>query len=160
MTDTIKLQRKSACWKNTPWTADPTGEWSSGVINLLHPKRLRLRVSEIRRETTSASTLRLVAREGELPPFLAGQYINLFVRAGGIRTARPYSISSSPRQNAYYDITIRRVEDGFVSNYLLDEVRVGDTLESTAPAAIFITTPCSMATIWSLLPGEAASRRS
>ncbi|MBP7231062.1 MAG: 2Fe-2S iron-sulfur cluster binding domain-containing protein [Syntrophaceae bacterium] len=110
-------------------------------ISSLHPKRILLTVSEVREETFSAKTLRLVAREGILPPFQAGQYINLFADVGGIRTSRPYSISSSPDQTGYYDITIRRVEDGFVSNYFLEEVKPGDKLISSGPSGHFHHNP-------------------
>nr|NIR14370.1 hypothetical protein [Desulfobacterales bacterium] len=106
-------------------------------INRLHPPRLRLRVSEIIEETASTKTLRLVSEDHYLPPFLAGQYIALFLGIGNIRTSRPYSISSPPNQTGHYDITIRRVEGGLVSNYLLDEVEKGDVLESSGPAGHF-----------------------
>lgn len=111
------------------------------VINLLHPKELDLKVSEIIDETSSSKTLRLISADGYLPIFQAGQYINIFVNLSGIRSSRPYSIASSPAQTAYYDITVRRVEDGFVSNYLLDEVRVGDSFVSTSPAGEFHHNP-------------------
>lgn len=111
------------------------------VLFALHPKQLRLSVSEIIQETSSAKTIRFVAVEGNLPPFEAGQYINIFVDVKGIRTSRPYSISSSPAQTAYYDITIRRVDDGFVSNYLLDEVKPGDELVSSGPSGVFHYNP-------------------
>lgn len=111
------------------------------AVNRLHPARLTLRVNEILDETPSARTLRLVAADGDLPPFQAGQYINVFVEAGGVRTSRPYSLSSSPRQRAYYDITVRRVADGFVSEVLLDGTRVGDVLTSTSPAGTFHFNP-------------------
>jgi ferredoxin-NADP reductase len=109
------------------------GKWMAAVERL-HPRRLKLRVSEIIPETTAITTLRLVPAQGYLPPFQAGQYINLLVEIDGIRTGRPYSISSPPNQMAYYDITIRRIPEGFVSDYLLDRVQVGDILESTGPA--------------------------
>jgi len=111
------------------------------IIDMLHPYRLHLRVSEIREETPSTKTLRLVSVNNYLPPFQAGQYINVFVDITGVRTSRPYSISSSPAQRGYYDITVRKVEDGFVSNYLLEEVKVGQVLESTAPAGNFYYNP-------------------
>ncbi|MEN8246946.1 MAG: FAD-binding oxidoreductase [Thermodesulfobacteriota bacterium] len=111
------------------------------AIDWLHPKTLNLRVSEIREETESTSTLRLVSRDGYLPPFQAGQYINLFVEIDGVRTSRPYSISSSPTQLAYYDITVRRVDDGFVSSFLLDEVSVGADFQSTSPSGQFYYNP-------------------
>ena len=111
------------------------------VIDMLHPARVRLEVAAILPETPSTKTLRLVSPDGYLPPFQAGQYVNLFVEIGGVRTSRPYSISSSPTQTGHWDLTVRRVADGFVSDYLLDEVRVGDTFESTSPAGTFTYNP-------------------
>jgi len=110
-------------------------------IQLLHPERIELTVSDIIEETPSTKTFRLVPKDNYLPPFLAGQYIALFLEIGGIRTSRPYSISSQPNQTGYYDITVRRVENGLVSNYLLDEVKRGDTLVSSGPAGNFYFNP-------------------
>ena len=110
-------------------------------IRQLHPERLELCVADIIEESSSTKTLRLVSKDNYLPPFLAGQYIALFLEVGGIRTSRPYSISSQPNQVGYYDITIRRVENGLVSNYLLDEVNRGDTLISSGPAGNFYFNP-------------------
>jgi len=111
------------------------------VLNLLHPKKIRLQVSEIREETQTAKSFRLVSPDAYLPPFQAGQYINLFVDVAGVRTSRPYSISSPPSQSGYYEIAVRRVEDGFVSNYLLETVKVNDRLESTGPSGNFYYNP-------------------
>ncbi len=111
------------------------------IINSLHPKVLKLIVSEIRPETESSTTIRFVSENGFLPPFQAGQYINLFVEVGGVRTSRPYSISSAPSQAGYYDITVRRVENGFVSGFLLDDVKPGDKFTSTAPGGHFYYNP-------------------
>jgi len=110
-------------------------------ISLLHPNRMTLRVSDIIDKTPSAKTLRFVSQNGYLPPFLAGQYIALFVEVNGVRTSRPYSLSSPPNQTGYYDITIRRVEAGRVSNYLLDEVGRGDIMEGSGPSGHFYHNP-------------------
>jgi ferredoxin-NADP reductase len=106
----------------------------------IHPRRLELKVKEIIAETASAKTFRMESKDGRLPLFRAGQYINLFVEIGGVRTSRPYSISSAPGK-PYYDITIRRVDGGFVSHYLLDKVRVGDSFESSGPNGYFYYEP-------------------
>jgi len=113
----------------------------SQIINRLHPKTLQLRVSRVLKETASTITLRLVAREGYLPPFQAGQYINLFTEINGVRTSRPYSISSPPHQTGYYDITIRQVADGFVSDHLINGIKTGEKLESSSPAGQFYHNP-------------------
>jgi ferredoxin-NADP reductase/ferredoxin len=110
-------------------------------INRLHPPILNLRVSDIIEETCSTKTLRLIPDDGYLPPFLAGQYVALFLEIGGIRTSRPYSISSPPNQTGFYDITVRRADGGLVSNYLLDEVSKGDRLQSSGPAGNFYYNP-------------------
>ena len=89
------------------YSADTHG--ADRYINLLHPARMRVRVSDVMEETPTAKTLRLVSEDGYLPPFQAGQYITLFFDFDGLRTSRPYSISSPPNQVGYYDITVRRV---------------------------------------------------
>ena len=111
------------------------------IIDSLHPATLDLTVSEIVQETASAKSIKLVSKGGCLPPFQAGQYINVFVETGCVRTSRPYSIASSPTQTGYYEITVRRVDDGFISNYLLDELKPGDKLNSSSPSGNFHYNP-------------------
>jgi len=127
--------------RNLGGTAAAAVAAAEEYIRLLHPKRLELRVSDIIDETPSAKTLRLVSMDNYLPPFLAGQYIALFLEVGGIRTSRPYSISSPPNQVGFYDITIRRVENGLVSNHLLDEIKRGDMLAGSGPSGSFYFNP-------------------
>jgi ferredoxin-NADP reductase len=113
----------------------------AAFINRLHPSRLKLRISDVFDETASTKTLRLTAVDQELPPFQAGQYISLFLEIDGIRTSRPFSISSPPNQTGYYDITVKRVDNGLVSNYLLDRVQRGDELVSSGPEGNFHFNP-------------------
>ena len=122
-------------------TVTATGMSAEEYIRRLHPDKLALRVSGIFEETPSTKTLRLVSIDNYLPPFQAGQYIALYLDIDGIRTSRPYSISSPPNQTGYYDITIRRVENGLISNYLLDTVEQGDLLTCSGPAGNFYFNP-------------------
>ena len=131
----IRVSRK---FGGTVNAADMSAE---EYIRRLHPDKLELWVAEIVEETPSTKTLRLVSRDHYLPPFQAGQYIALYLEMDGIRTSRPYSISSQPNQSGYYDITIRRVENGLVSNYLLDEVKRGDVITCSGPAGNFYFNP-------------------
>lgn len=78
---------------------------------------------------------------GPLPPFQAGQYVNVYVNIDGVATARPYAISSSPGQRRHYDITVKRARDGFVSGYLLDRVNVGQILQTSGPMGTFHHNP-------------------
>ena len=123
------------------------------IVERLHPARMRLRVAEIIQETPSTKTLRLERIDGPLPPFRPGQYVNVFVDVDGVLTSRPYSISSAPRlgrimeegqaqgEPQTLDLTIRDKADGFVAPYLLNEVQVGDELETTGPAGSFYHEP-------------------
>ncbi len=110
-------------------------------IDRLHPRELTVAVSRIVEETPTTKTLRLVPTDLPLPPFLPGQYTALSVTADGIRTGRPFSISSAPNQTAYWDLTVRRVAGGLVSNYLLDRVKTGDRLTCSGPAGNFYVNP-------------------
>lgn len=116
-------------------------EYADQYIKRLHPDRLTLRVSAIIPETPTTKTIRLVSDEDALPPFQAGQYLAVFAEPDNICTSRPYSISSPPNQTGYYDLTVKRVENGLVSNYLLDQVRVGDSLVVSGPQGNFYFNP-------------------
>ncbi len=126
--------------KGAPELSDTLLVQASKTVAGLHPDRISLRVKEIIEETRTTKTFRMVSADGTLPHFRAGQYINLFVNVDGVLTSRPYSISSVPGE-PYYDITVRRMEPGFVSHYLLDRVKPGDSFESTGPNGSFYYEP-------------------
>ena len=111
-----------------------------GGVSRMHTVHIPLKVEKIIQETPTTKTLRLVSPEGRLPAFRAGQYINLFVEIDGILTSRPYTLSSSP-SDPWYDITIRKKENGFVSCFLLNNARPGHTFQSTLPNGNFYHNP-------------------
>jgi ferredoxin-NADP reductase len=119
------------------------------VVSRIHPRRMRLRVTEIIQATPTAKTFRLERVDGPLPPFRPGQYVNVFVDVDGVLTSRPYSIASAPQQGGEtrgettgsLELTVRDKPGGFVAPYLLNEVRVGDELETTGPAGNFYHEP-------------------
>ncbi len=138
-----KLQRQvekqaAEAGEASPAVTQPIRE----TVAHLHPRRVELKLSEVIRETPSTSTLRMTPAEGVLPPFRAGQYVNLFVEVNGVRTSRPFSISSPPGK-PYWDLTVRRVPGGFVSKYLLDSAGPGDAFEATSPSGSFYYEPLS-----------------
>lgn len=102
-----------------------------------HPPFINLKVVEKETLNPVAVRLRLAALEGSLPIFEAGQYINIYVEVDGSKVSRPYSISTPPSQRGYYDIVVGRIEGGFVSDYLMDSLKVGDELISTGPLGTF-----------------------
>lgn len=100
-------------------------------------------IKEIYEEAPDVKSFILVPNKekkvNNLEPFKAGQYISLMVNVNGITTTRAYSLASSPKDalKGFYRITIKRVENGLVSNYMLDEVKVGDELKVSKPAGDF-----------------------
>lgn len=114
---------------------------TKGTIEKIHAEKLDLKVVEIFEPTKESKTIRFVSKNGYLPPFQAGQYVNIFTNIEGIRTSRPYSISSSPRQRSYYEITVAKIPTGFVSDYFIDRVKVGDEFEANGPAGTFHFNP-------------------
>ncbi len=108
------------------------------TIEKIH-KNLTLKVSEAYMNTAISRTIRLTSVDGSpLPSFESGQYLNVFVTIDGVRTSRPYSISSPSTCRDYYEITVAKIpSNGFVSNYFVDELKVGDIVEANGPAGTF-----------------------
>ncbi len=112
-------------------------------VSKYHRKSMQLVISDIFEQTSEAKTFRFVSKDNSsLPIFQAGQFINIFVKTPeGITTSRPYSISSSPKQRAYYEVTIAKAKDGFVSNLMLENAKIGDEFTVNGPSGYFIHCP-------------------
>ncbi|RJX70178.1 hybrid-cluster NAD(P)-dependent oxidoreductase [Vibrio sinensis] len=74
--------------------------------------------------------------ESFLFDFKPGQFINLGVEINGKMEFRAYSVSSMPGDD-HLQLTIKRVEGGKVSNYILDSLLIGDTVQALAPIGEF-----------------------
>jgi len=110
------------------------------VVSRIHPGRMNLRVAEILPQTATAKTFCFERIDGPLPPFRAGQYVNVMVNLEGVRTSRPYSISSAPMAERL-ELTVRNKQGGFVAPYLFNKLKVGDVLETSGPAGHFYHEP-------------------
>ena len=67
------------------------------------------------------------------PGHRAGQHVDVRLTAeDGYQAQRSYSIASAP-EDARVVLTVERLDDGEVSPYLTDELRVGDRLELRGP---------------------------
>ncbi len=102
--------------------------------------RGQLRVGSIVAETPGVKTFRLLPSSGEgLMPFtfVPGQFLNVAFGIGGARMNRSYSISSSPTQREYIELTIKREPRGAVSRHVVDLLKVGDLIEAGGPVGKF-----------------------
>lgn len=67
------------------------------------------------------------------PGHLAGQHVDVRLTADdGYQAQRSYSIASAP-SDGHLVLTVERLDDGEVSPYLVDELRVGDRIELRGP---------------------------
>lgn len=75
--------------------------------------------------------------QGELIHYQAGQYITLLLEIDGQKIRRNYSLSDAPGANCFR-ISVKREPQGAASNYLHDQLQVGDTLDILAPCGDFV----------------------
>ena len=115
---------------------------STGLLPIRKKQLCRLRVAHTEEEVPGVRTFRFVACHGGGIPFsyLPGQFLTLTLPVGEKPIRRSYTISSSPTQGYYCEITVKREEHGAGSGYLHDRVKVGDTIEVQAPSGKFVFT--------------------
>jgi len=94
-----------------------------------------------REETPDSASFEFAVPAGQRAVFLAGQFISLAPVIDGATHYRAYSIASAPDRAQTLTLGIRRVDDGLVSNWLLDNLRAGMTLDALAPAGSFCLPP-------------------
>ncbi|MGF1735820.1 MOSC N-terminal beta barrel domain-containing protein [Photobacterium satsumensis] len=77
------------------------------------------------------------AKQQSLPTYQPGQHLPVQVEINGEYVARRYTLSSSPSRPGRYGISVKRVDDGRISNWLHDHFQVGDTLVAQQPDGSF-----------------------
>lgn len=100
-------------------------------------KTYTLKIVDIKVEALDAITLRFKQPGLKKIKYKAGQYLTLIFRINGRRYLRPYSFSSSPSIDSTLDVTVKRVNNGIVSNHIHDQIKLGDTIEVLEPMGDF-----------------------
>lgn len=117
------------------------------LAKALHPTVQHLKVVEIEEFSKDMKSFYLAPNVEKgtqsLAWFSAGQYLSIGVDINGKVFKRPYSIASSPADtlSGYYMLTIKRVEGGIVSQYVLDNWKVGTEFDASAPLGDFSYEP-------------------
>ena len=93
----------------------------------------------VRQETHDVMSFTLRADEPTLLRFDPGQYLTLTAEIDGELLSRCYTIASAPTHPDSLSITVKRVADGPVSNWLHDHVRTGTRLWVRGPHGLFST---------------------
>ena len=106
-----------------------TQTWSNG--------RHLVRCVNVTQETADVRTFAFMADQPLMFFFKPGQFVTLELEIDGVPVMRSYTISSSPSQPYSFSLTIKRVPGGLVSNWLHDNLSVGDELPVHGPVGLF-----------------------
>jgi ferredoxin-NADP reductase len=109
-----------------------------GLINPLWSSRqTRGRVESITRETADAATLTVRAGRG-WRPHRAGQWVRIGVEIAGAWQSRTYSVTSAATgRGNRFEITVKAIEGGRVSPYLVHATTPGTVVRLDAPQGTF-----------------------
>ncbi|HKI61066.1 MAG TPA: FAD-binding oxidoreductase [Mariprofundaceae bacterium] len=120
--DTLKAQNYFlAC------VCKPTEDMSIG-LSVISPRHT---VKLLAKDVLNESVVRLRLQEPEGFSYKAGQFINLIRPADEL--TRSYSLASIPG-DGFLELHIKRVPEGRMSNWVFDELAVGDELQFFGPA--------------------------
>lgn len=100
-----------------------------------------LTVSNICQEANDAFTIQFSNVPAIFRDFSAGQHLTLKMTIKGETLYRTFSISSIPNTDNYLTLTIKKIKGGKVTNFLAEQVKVGDSIEVTAPSGQFCLNP-------------------
>lgn len=124
-------------------TTAPVSVYNANVLaKKLHPEVQYAVIAEITGHA-DAKSYKLVpdAEKGteKLAYFRAGQYISVALDIGTAKLNRPYTLRSCPKDalNGSYTLTIKRTANGFASDYILDNWKVGTKVTLSAPLGEF-----------------------
>jgi ring-1,2-phenylacetyl-CoA epoxidase subunit PaaE len=101
-------------------------------------KTYTLKVVDIKKEGEDSITLCFKQPALRKIKYMAGQYLTLIFRINGRRYIRPYSFSSAPSVDNQLEVTVKRVQNGIVSNHIHDQLEVGSVIEVMEPMGDFI----------------------
>lgn len=124
----------------------PTSIYNPNILaSKLHPAKQFVIISKVIDRVDGKSFVLVPNRElgtKRLAYFRAGQYVCVNLNINGATVSKPYSICSSPKDaldsnESNYVITVKKVNDGFASKYILENWKVGDKIVISAPLGNF-----------------------
>ncbi|MBW1894516.1 MAG: hybrid-cluster NAD(P)-dependent oxidoreductase [Deltaproteobacteria bacterium] len=100
-----------------------------------------LYVTDIIQETNDVYTFRFQGDPLCRFVYRPGQFCTLALDINGKKVRRSYTISSTPSRPFVLEITVKRVPGGLVSNWLPDNLKIGDKVEIAGPKGKFCFIP-------------------
>jgi uncharacterized protein YcbX/ferredoxin-NADP reductase len=105
------------------------------------PTRLSLRCVARESIARDFTTFWFSVEHGPIPDYRPGQYLPIEIEINGVKHSRCYTLSSAPCEQGRLAISVKRVAQGTVSNWLSDHLRVGDSLYALQPDGQFHLDP-------------------
>ncbi len=102
------------------------------------PHYYDLTVKNIVHETKDAITI-VFEQPASRIAYKAGQFLTLIVPVQGKEVRRSYSLCSSPFTDTDLAVTVKRVDNGLMSNWLPDNLKTGDKVKVMEPMGHFTT---------------------
>ncbi|MBX9853685.1 MAG: ferredoxin--NADP reductase [Cytophagaceae bacterium] len=96
-----------------------------------------LKIREIIKETAEAITLVFEHPGKDKLNYKPGQFLTLILTINGEKIRRSYSLCTAPGVDEFPAVTVKRVANGKVSNYVADKVKIGDSIEVMQPMGTF-----------------------
>ncbi|RJX68967.1 MOSC domain-containing protein [Vibrio sinensis] len=101
------------------------------------PSKLTMTCVEREEIARDFITFWLEPQHGDTPVYQPGQHLPISVEMGEETVARRYTLSSSPSRPGRLAISVKRIDGGRVSNWLVDNLNVGDALDCDTPDGSF-----------------------
>ena len=105
-----------------------------------HPDEQVFTIESVTDRGNGVKSYVLVKSDGKNPAFFrAGQYLVIRQIVDGKLIARPVSISSGPADtlDGKVELTVKEVENGFLSKYIIENWKVGDEVKTSGPQGLF-----------------------
>lgn len=102
------------------------------------PRYFDLKVKDIVHETKEAISI-VFEQPAEKINYKSGQFLTLIIPVQGKEVRRAYSLCSSPFTDNDLAVTVKRVENGMMSNWIADKLKVGDKIKVMEPMGQFTT---------------------
>ena len=115
------------------------------LADALHPGKQDFVVTEVREASPTSTTYRFSPKNGHVPVFQCGQYVNFYLTIGQSVLTRAYSISSAPYEarlvDPYFEITVRHNVPYLVPDWFLENLKVGAEITAALPFGQFYYEP-------------------
>lgn len=104
-------------------------------------KPTSLKIQDVVYETSDAVSIFLKQPTFKKIKYKPGQYLTLCVNISGKEYRRAYSLNSTMNIDDALCVTVKKVEGGTVSNYLFDNIKVGEKMKVIKPMGSFTIDP-------------------